>query len=311
MRNRLMLLGLLVAAAILAGCGKTTKPSDPLSGGPAAATDKAAVGNVLSQNPNAVDEDVFSTGLATDVTADMGFAAITPLHFWRTITDVDRTFDFQFSAPDSSGRPTMALVTVNKHLTGTFNVAFGDTTATDTSIQVAKKPLDDHWERHLLLHRVERDSMHAVEDEQDGDDGWRLVGISGVEVTSKNAVTAISSVRIQAGALDTTITDPLQLHRLRRFILIPDLTHVTVTVTTHANDDVVVFFGNDSRRRFHNNGDDTYTFSWTTSDFPGFRHFGVNALSHGTLFDDTAPYDSQAWVVPFVVRDTDEEIEHD
>jgi hypothetical protein len=27
----------------------------------------------------------------------------------------------------------------------------------------------------------------------------------------------------------------------------------------------------------------------------------VNALSHGTLFDDQAPYDSQAWLLPVVL----------
>ena len=34
----------------------------------------------------------------------------------------------------------------------------------------------------------------------------------------------------------------------------------------------------------------------------GVHHFGVNALSHGTLFDDQAPYDSQSWIEPFIVH---------
>jgi hypothetical protein len=33
----------------------------------------------------------------------------------------------------------------------------------------------------------------------------------------------------------------------------------------------------------------------------GLRHLAVNALSHGTLYDDRAPYDSKAWGIPFVV----------
>jgi hypothetical protein len=32
---------------------------------------------------------------------------------------------------------------------------------------------------------------------------------------------------------------------------------------------------------------------------------GVNALSSGTLFDDQAPYDSKAWIVPCVVNPTE------
>jgi len=27
----------------------------------------------------------------------------------------------------------------------------------------------------------------------------------------------------------------------------------------------------------------------------------VDAISHGTLYDDTAPYDSQRWVLPYVL----------
>jgi hypothetical protein len=33
----------------------------------------------------------------------------------------------------------------------------------------------------------------------------------------------------------------------------------------------------------------------------GLWHFGVDAISHATLYDDTAPYDSQRWVFPYVV----------
>ena len=32
--------------------------------------------------------------------------------------------------------------------------------------------------------------------------------------------------------------------------------------------------------------------------FGGLHHIGVNALSNGTLFDDEAPYDSDAWILP-------------
>ena len=38
---------------------------------------------------------------------------------------------------------------------------------------------------------------------------------------------------------------------------------------------------------------------------PPIFHFGVDALSNGTLFDDQAPCDSQAWLLP-VLLDPDE-----
>ena len=40
--------------------------------------------------------------------------------------------------------------------------------------------------------------------------------------------------------------------------------------------------------------EETTTASWE-------RQFAVNALSHGTIFDDALPYDSKAWALPFVV----------
>jgi hypothetical protein len=132
-----------------------------------------------------------------------------------------------------------------------------------------------------------------------------------VQVTSVNSVTRIQSVRVQAGVLDTTITDPLQMHRLRRVLRIPAGTEMTVTVTTGSATDVVVLYRWRLRARFHNNGDGTFTARWTTSDEGGMRHFGVNALSNGTLFDDAAPYDSQAWVFPFAVHPEDCNLDRD
>ena len=34
----------------------------------------------------------------------------------------------------------------------------------------------------------------------------------------------------------------------------------------------------------------------------GLHHVGVNALSNGTLYDDTARYDSQSWITPYRVH---------
>ena len=82
-------------------------------------------------------------------------------------------------------------------------------------------------------------------------------------------------------------------------------TSLTLTVTTLRDDDLVILLLHGHRLRFSNNGDGTYT---TSLQLPsgeradGLRHIGVNAFSHGTLFDDQLPYDSQAWILPFTVR---------
>src|SRR5262249_3227697 len=279
----------------LVGCGHSTS-SMQSSAAPAPPTgsEQAQVSDVLGQNPDFVNEDLYQDPQVQAFDASTGFAAIRPLRFWRTIRHVETTFDFDFSAPDSSGRPTRALVTIHRHLTGTFDILAGSPTAGDTTRSLVHKPLDDHWTRKIALVRRS--------DRGDGIGGrWRLVGTSGVDVRTEGGVTRLQSLRIQAGALDTTVTDPLELHRLRRLMLLPAGTQVTLTATTGSATDVVLFLGHDMRRRFTNNNDGTFSFQFMTGRFLGLRHFGVDALSHGTLFDDSDPYDSNTWILPFVV----------
>ncbi len=304
MKKHLVLaMGLLLVVGALAGCGgKSTRTTDPLGSGDnggATAADRAQVADELASNVPLVEEDVYQSNAPMEMAVGgSGMALVRPLHWWRHIESNTRTFQTDFSNPDSLGRPTIATVTLRHHLEGTFNLVAGDTAAGDTSRTLIRKPLDDNWVRRLLFKRVRVDStgLHSV---------WRIVGTSGVRVTSKDAVTHIEWIRVQAGRRDTTITDPLELHRLRRVLWIAEGTAVHITVKTRSADDLVILYRNDGRRRFHANGDGTFSIDFLTGDFPGLRHFGVNALSRGTLFDDVAPYDSQAWILPFAVRDVD------
>lgn len=287
-------LGLALVAALAAGCGKTSDVQPQASAVTPTAEDVSQVNDALAANMPYVEENEYESGDPAELDPAQGFGANHPVFWWRTIRSVTRRYETTFADPDSNGRPTTAYVDVNKRLLGTFNVLMGDSASTPDSL--VRKPLDDHWQRRLVFRRSPADSNanpRAM---------WRLAGTSGVEVTSANSVTRIRSVRVQAGALDTTITDPLQMHRLRRVLYIPVNTPVTVTVTTASPNDLVLLYRWHHRFRFHNNGDNSYTYQWTTSNDPGLRHFGVNALSWGTIFDASAPYDSHAWLFPFVVN---------
>lgn len=291
MKKQLWLSLMTLAAFALAGCGKSTDAVQATSGGGAiAGSDAAQVSAVVDNNPQYADEDVFSTDQVGTFDGAAGFAAVRPLRFWRQITNVERSRDIEFGTPDADGRPTMALVTLHRHLTGTFHLLAGSTDPADTSRTRISKPLDDQWTRRMLLQRVKlpNDSLR-----------WRLVGTSGAEVKTQGGSTHLVSLRIQAGAVDTTITDPLAMHRLRRILFLPPATPVTLTATTGNADDAVLFYGRDARRRFMNNGDGTHTFQFPAPRFMGLGNFGVDVLSHGTLFDDTAAYDSNAWIFLF------------
>ena len=324
----LLTLGLLLVSGLVAGCGNKSNPSQPSSqSATPTADDIVQVNRVVASSPAFINDDVYEGAEASQLaTADGAMAAIRPLFFWRRINSVTRTFETEYTNPDSTGRPTMATVTIHRLLTGTFNIVAGDSVNHPDSI--VHKPLEDSWVRKLLLKRgrdiVVGDTVISR---------WRLVGTSGVEVTSTNAVTNIQSVRIQAGGLngailDTTITDPLQLHRLRRVFHLPTGTQVLVTVTTGAADDVVLLYRWHRRVLFINNGNNTYTAGWITgdewdrerdlvfatsydNDGSWVRHFGVNALSHGTLFDDASPYDSNAWIFAFGFQRDQCDLDHD
>lgn len=301
MRTHLALtLALGLAAAMLAGCGKNnvTPP------GGSASNDQAAAAAAVAREPGVVDDGLSDSPDQTSLNAPAGAAAlINPLTYWRTITHVDRTFEFAFSDTDSTGKPTTAIVTIRKTLTGRFNILAGvpgtDGTPIDSTVKIVHKPLEDHWVRRILLKRV----RVVDSDEDDPDAIWHVAATSGVKVTSRDATVHIESLRIQAGAMDTTITDPLAFFRIRRVLQFMPDEMVTLTVTTDDTSNVVVLMHHDRRFRFHNNGDKTFTGVWRSGLFiAGFHHFGVNALSNGTLFDDTAPYDSQAWILPYVIE---------
>jgi hypothetical protein len=287
----------LLAAAVfaLASCGKTSSLQSPAAGGGTPAeSNEAQIARALQEAPDFVQEDLTSSSLPLVDEASGGFAAIEPLRFWREIRNVQTELQTVFLNPDANGRPLLAIVTIHRALSGTFNIAAREITGPDTTIALVRKPLADDWTRRIALIRrpIPNDT---------GLTRWRLAGTSGVDVRTRDGVTRLLSLRIEAPGVDTTITDPLELHRLRRILRIADDVAVKLTATTLAPDDVVLFHGRDLRRRFVNNGDGTHTFMFRSGQFQGPRHFGVDALSHGTLFDDTAAYDSNAWVFPYAV----------
>lgn len=293
---------------ILAGCssqGTVSAPNDPASG---ASPDEAEVASAVAASPEYVDDDLSDspdqTSLGTP--AERGAvgtmsaqAAIRPLAFWRQIRDVDRRFEFAFADTDSTGRPTTAIVTIHKLFNGSFNILVGDEVPEGNPPQahVIHKPLADRWVRRVMLKRVPLENSDRR--------AWRVVATTGVKITSRDAETRITSLRIQSGDLDTTIEDPLAFFRLRAILKLDPAAEVTLTATTLRNDDVVLLYLRDRRMRFRNNGDNTYTATFGVPDRQGLHHVGVNALSHGTLFDDEAPYDSQSWITPYVVHPLD------
>ena len=296
-------LALLLFAGALAGCSTSTNPTAGTS-----SDDQSQAMVAMTQDPAVVEDGVSDAEDATAIDGSSGLAAIQPRNFWRRFRVRDRRFEFAFSDTDSTGHPTRAVVTIRTHLVGTFNILAGDPgtdgTALDSARNVIHKPLDEVRVRRVLLRRVP-DALWAPAGSPGASDAmprWRVAAVSGVEVSSKDHQTDVVSVRLQQGTtLDTTITNVLAFIRLRNLPRLEPGQDVTITVTTTHDDDVVVLHHGDRRLRLHNNADATYTGVFPAGALlHGLRHLGLDAISHSTLFDDQAPYDSQRWVFPFL-----------
>jgi hypothetical protein len=293
-------LGLL--AALASGCGtSTTAP------GPNSATDGGQVATTLSATATLTDdglaEDASQTSAASASVgpAGEGFAeplsvqaTIKPHTWWQKVTAETPTWSFAFSDTDTTGHPRACIATLSKHMTGSLFIvpaSAADTTQPDLAHTITK-PLDKTLTRKILLSRLQFNGKWV----------WKVVQVTGAFVTTPGATTTIVNIHLHSkSGVDTTVTDPLQWFALRHVIKFGTSDSVTVTVKTMRSDDVVYIHRWDWRHRLHNNLDGTYSFSWVTSAWGGWRYFGIQAMSRGSIYDDTLPFDMQAWHLPFRV----------
>ena len=323
---------LLLALGVLAGCStQSTNPAlNPGTGDPAA-TYASPAGVEAEANALAAEEfevDTYVDGeYAKDDMGDPTFGAaigvsggfdaeIDPLFWFRLIRIHERRYVIEITSPDSLTK--VAHVRVIDRLRGTFNIVTA-ADSTDTSLvrrDWIRKPLADTGVRKAVFvrHRIvddgrDNDEDGLTTDDEDGEDGyrdgwtrWHLRAVSGAEITSDEGTRTITSLRLVAGDVDVTVTDPLELKRRGEILRLPASTPVHVTVTTGDPDDFVVLYSRWGRMRLRRMDDGTFQgrFLSPLAGF-GLRHLAVNALSHGTLFDDTDPYDSKAWAIPYLV----------
>lgn len=298
----------LLTLGLLPGCSDNEQPPNralPSTGNPGDRYSQADLLEAMVPAAALIEEGLFADPAEISLAGpspssqEATASPIQPLRFWRHITDVRRSYEVAFADSDSVGLPTTAIVTMHKRLAGTFNIVPEPENEGDPRT-VIRKELRDHWVRRVKLRRIVR-----LDDSRYGE-RWRVAAVSGVRVTSRDAASEIVSVRVRAGDLDATITEPLAFFNLRRILRFDVDAEVTLTVTTARSDDVVLLYRSGHREKMANHGDNTYTATFPAGDLEGWRHFGVNALSHGTLYDDELPYDSRAWILPYVIASTPE-----
>jgi len=320
MKRTDILLALTSGLIVLAGCGSQNPMSNTTSDPAAQYASASGVDAQVQSAPDDFETTTYDDGSAAKpdmadapaATSQFGTpvtdTAIQPAFWFRHIATHERHIDITFDHPDTS--TVVANVKVTDRLLGTFNVITRPDTVsgTITSAQWIKKPLADTALRFARFVRHKVSPTAADAEQEDAEDGfrdgwsaWHLVGLSGHQITSDNGTRRIVSVRIQASTFDSTYTDPLALEDRASIAKIPAGTPVTVTATTGDPTDVVVLYTRWGRRRMHVVSPGVYQAAFLSSFEGGLRHVAVNALSHGTLFDDAGPYDSLVWGLPLVV----------
>ena len=292
----------LALALLLVASGCDTEPT-------AVNEDEAAIQALIQDEFDFFTADLFS-GTTESGTTPFGKAleAIEPWRFGRLIESVDRYVDIQISNP--AGEPAIAEVTWTADIHGTFVVV-----AKDSAHTAYSKVFTNNAIRFATF---EKRGLNT-----DPRRGWRLVGISGTEsVSDPHSVQIVSVNLTSTGGVDTTFTNVSELMNRENIIAFAPLDTVTVTVTTTNIDDVVLLHHpawqalhvnrNHVRRMLTNNGDGTYTGTWIvqgqvwmngyTYNHARKRHFTIDVLSNGTLYDDTEPYDNMSWSTIYAVR---------
>ncbi len=286
----------LLAALALTGCSKSTTAP-----GSSASLDVTQVNNTLTTSAALVDdnlaEDATQVPAAPAAEPTKGFATeatIVPFAWWQTVASETRTWSFAFGDTDSTTkRPTTCIATLSKQLHGSLVIVPRDPADTTIGSTTRFTKADDRtWVRRVRLQRL----LIA------GSPAWRVTGLTGAFVETASPTTHLVSLHVHSSSgVDTTIVDPTQFFGLRQVIAFTTQDTVTVTATTERSNDPVFLHRWDYRHRMHNNLDNTYSWTWVTSPWGGWRHFGVQAMTHGSIYDDTLPFDMQAWHLPFRV----------
>lgn len=305
---------LLVAAPLVSGCGRDAGVSPTSPGG--TSSDQQTFSNMIDQEPALSEGQTYETPGESDIPESYGVSGgasasadawatagdIRPVYFFRVIRERSREIDVHIEEDTAK---VVAHVAVTDHFVGSFNIVTVDSTDSGLVRHVTRKPLLDTGRFRAVFARWKRpspDDADAPEGPMPSPDDWsrwHLVAISGRQIHSPENTARILSIRLQTEAgLDTTIEDPLALWRFPRGLLrIPANTKVMVTVKTQDPTDAVFLLAGWGHQRLRPTADGFVGAFRSPYEMRLFR-FGVNALDHGTLFDDQAPYDSDFWGIP-------------
>ena len=318
--------GVVVLGLLVAGCKKNDGPSqtDP----PGVVNETTALTYSAQNQPfvqndelTFADRDTTASNTSTFMKVD---TAIVPLRWGRFVSGVTRTFTV--NANDS-----VALVIIHRVITGNLVILVRNSPPADTTqFHLVQKPFTDTTRRAIVFKRVSFTGLYI--------NRWVPVATSLVNggTLAPNNNIAIDQATLYLPAGDSlVVTDPDTTFLLYRWVrmfvhtaknvpefVAGDRIRLRVTVVSKdATGDVValrygVNLANHKRTLLQlvssvDNNDGTYTRVYETPlnplaylymhVFSGWFHFGIDAITRVTLFDDSAPYSASWWAIPYRV----------
>ena len=310
------LLAGLVGLFGVAGCERDNSESPP----PGVGSNEQSAMKYYAANDEFVQNDQVTFADQEVEPADYGTfgkldAAVTPLRFGRFITNVSTTVTVDIQPGD-----TLAISHVAKVITGVFKIKA--VTATGDTVLI-EKPFVDNANRNVIFKRVNRNVDRFWQN-------WVPVATSLVAGATAQTSTPIAITKLElflANGDTVTVTDPtsyyLRFPWRRIFhggrLDVPEMLggqrlvlRATVLSSSADTDFVALRFGagtiQGKRQRMvliSESGSGPYTREYQTVFFmhfhPGYFHVGVDAMTRGTVFDDTAPYSASWWGIPYRV----------
>jgi hypothetical protein len=271
------------------------------------------------------DEATFADNAIAPTDYDETFskvdAAITPLRWGRFITSVTRTVTVTTLPGDS-----ISVARVDRIIIGVLKIK--SLSGTGDTVTITKN-FQDTSAKNVVFKRMARDSKRYWLN-------WVPVATSlvsgGTSPAPANEEINITKVELTAGGNTVTVTDPLTTWLRYRWLKlfnggkadVPELTAgetatIKVTVQSQSPDtDLVALRHGFSLGAGHfkrvkmamtsQSGPDgnglymrTYEKQVPVRIYPGSFHFGVDAVTRATLYDDAAPYSVAWWGIPYRV----------
>lgn len=266
----LFLSGLVFLLSFSLTCKKSVTPSY---------TDVDAIKDYINCHPDIFLADVFDTSRTAP--------------FFREITNKDYWIRIDFHNPDSINFFESADVSWEDSIQGVFHTFISGTEYKKSFKAFSRvQAYFEQWGNSGDLYR-----------------GWLLMKVSNIPIhVTPFPTVGFSNLEIDTSGVSSSINLD-GLNELNKILQLKRMSSVKFTIQAADSTDLYYLHIYDengwSKRRFRNDGDNSFSVTWTPSsqDYNTYRHFYVDCIKSKTVADSSySTYDSRAWGIIYKVK---------